>query len=176
MTAEADYVFKIVAVGMGGVGKTSLIRRFATGKFESNYLMTLGVDFTTKSLDVDGKHIKIVCADTAGQVYYGPVRPQYYEGANAAFVMFDLTNRNSFESVGNWVKELRDYIRDVPMAIVGNKLDLTIENEHARRISIIEGENYCESNGMTYFETSAKTSENVDKVFQYLAQQILKTC
>ena len=161
MSDEAEYVFKVVAVGNGGVGKTSLIRRFATGKFENNYLMTLGVDFTTKSLEVNGKQIKIVCADTAGQVYYGPVRPQYYEGANGAMIVFDLTNRNSFESVGNWLKELRDYIKDVPIAIVGNKLDLTVENETARRIEMSEGGEYCKINNSAYFETSAKTSENV---------------
>jgi small GTP-binding protein len=176
MNNDPDYVFKIVAVGMGGVGKTSLIRRFATGKFDNNYSMTLGVDFTTKALTVNGKKVKIVCADTSGQVYYGPVRPQYYEGANAAFVVFDLTNRNSFESVGNWIKELQQYIKDVPIAIVGNKLDLTLDHKSARRIGVKEGREFCESKQMPYFETSAKTAENVDMVFTHLAKKILKGC
>ena len=172
---EVEYVFKIVAVGTGGVGKTSVIRRFASGKFENNYLMTLGVDFTTKSLKVNERNIKIVCADTAGQVYYGSIRPQYYEGANAALIMFDLTNRNSYESVNKWIEELRQYI-DVPIAIVGNKLDLTVENSSARRIEKSEAEEFSKSKNMTYFETSAKTAENVDVVFSSLAKEILKGC
>lgn len=175
MNDDVEYVFKIVAVGMGGVGKTSLIRRFATGKFQKDYLMTLGVDFTTKVIHVKGKKIKIVCADTAGQVYYGNIRPNYYTGANAAFIVFDLTNRNSFDSLDKWVDELKMYIKNVPMAIVGNKLDLTIENETGRRIKFEEGEKYSKERNMSYFETSAKSAENVDKVFNELAIEIFNS-
>lgn len=176
MDTEVDYVFKIVAVGLGGVGKTSLIRRFATGKFDDNYMMTLGVDFTTKFLTVQQKKVKIVCADTSGQPYYGSVRPQYYEGANAAIIIFDLTNRHSFDSVTKWIKELEEYVDNIPIAIVGNKLDLTLKNDSARRIELKEGEEFSESVGMTYFETSAKTSENVDQVFALLTEKILLKC
>ena len=119
MSYEAEFVFKIVAVGSGGVGKTSLIRRFALNKFGTNYVMTLGVDFTTKELTVFDKFVKIVCVDTAGQEYYGKIRPSYYSGATAAFIVFDITNRNSFESLPKWIAELRQYLPNIPIAIVG---------------------------------------------------------
>lgn len=174
MNYEAEFVFKIVAVGSGGVGKTSLIRRFALNKFGTNYVMTLGVDFTTKELTVFDKFVKIVCVDTAGQEYYGRIRPSYYSGATAAFIVFDLTNRNSFESLPKWIAELRQYLPNIPIAIVGNKLDLAKENASARRISEEEASEFSKKNDMHYFETSAKEGEGVDHIFLHLSEKILE--
>lgn len=174
MNYEAEYVFKIVAVGSGGVGKTSLIRRFAYNKFEIDYVMTLGVDFTTRELSVSDKYVKIVCVDTAGQEYYGKIRPSYYSGATAAFIVFDLTNRNSFESLPKWINELRQYLPKIPIDIVGNKLDLTKENESARRITEEEALEFAKQNNMSYFETSAKEGEGVDHIFRHLSEKVLE--
>lgn len=174
MNYEAEYVFKIVAVGSGGVGKTSLIRRFALNRFEINYVMTLGVDFTTKELTVFDKFVKIVCVDTAGQEYYGKIRPSYYSGATAAFIVFDITNRNSFESLPKWINELRQYLPNIPIAIVGNKLDLAKENANARRIPVDEAQEFCKNNNMNYFETSAKEGEGVDHIFTHLSEKVLE--
>ena len=173
MNNEAEFVFKIVAVGSGGVGKTSLIRRFALNKFGTNYVMTLGVDFTTKELKVFDKLVKIVCVDTAGQEYYGKIRPSYYSGATAAFIVFDLTNRTSFESLPKWIAELRQYLPNIPIAIVGNKLDLAKENSSARRIDEQEAEEFSKHQDMSYFETSAKEGEGVDHIFSHLSEKVL---
>ena len=175
MSNEPEFVFKIVAVGSGGVGKTSLIRRFALNKFGSNYVMTLGVDFTTKELTVFEKFVKIVCVDTAGQEYYGRIRPSYYSGATAAFIVFDLTNRNSFESLPKWISELQQYLHNIPIAIVGNKLDLTKENTTARRVTEEEAMEFSKNNNMSYFETSAKEGDGVDHIFLHLSEKILTT-
>lgn len=174
MNYEAEYVFKIVAVGSGGVGKTSLIRRFALNKFEINYVMTLGVDFTTKELTVFDKFVKIVCVDTAGQEYYGKIRPSYYSGATAAFIVFDITNRNSFDSLPKWINELREYLPKIPIAIVGNKLDLAKENSSARRIPEAEALEFSKSQNMNYFETSAKEGDGVDHIFTHLSEKVLE--
>jgi small GTP-binding protein len=173
MVNEAEFVFKIVAVGSGGVGKTSLIRRFALNKFGTNYVMTLGVDFTTKELTVFDKFVKIVCVDTAGQEYYGRIRPSYYSGATAAFIVFDLTNKNSFESLPKWISELRQYLPTIPIAIVGNKLDLARENNVARRIDESEAMEFSKQNDMAYFETSAKEGDGVDHIFLHLSEKVL---
>lgn len=173
MSEEPEYVFKIVAVGQGGVGKTSLIRRWAYDKFDSSYVQTLGVDFSTKEIVASrSERVKLVCVDTAGQEYYGRIRPGYYSGANGAFIVFDLTNRNSFESLPKWVAELRKYLPEVPIAIVGNKLDLT-EEEGVRRATKAEAEAFAAENGMSYFETSAKVGEGVDVVFVTLSEAVL---
>ena len=173
MNNEAEFVFKIVAVGSGGVGKTSLIRRFALNKFGTNYVMTLGVDFTTKELTVFDKFVKIVCVDTAGQEYYGKIRPSYYSGATAAFIVFDLTNRNSFESLPKWIDELRQYLPHIPIAIVGNKLDLAKENASARRIDESEAQEFSKKHNMSYFETSAKEGDGVVHIFTHLSEKVL---
>lgn len=174
---SGEYVFKCVAVGSGGVGKTSLIRRFALNKFENSYLMTLGVDFTTKEIILDDPEdpekkklkIKLVLADTAGQEFYGKIRPGYYSGSNAAIIVFDLTNRNSFESLPRWIGELNAHLEGIPMIIVGNKMDL----DESRRISSSEAEEFSSKHSMQYFETSAKRGgEHVDEVFQDLCMQI----
>ena len=168
----ADYVFKIVAVGAGGVGKTSMIRRFALDKFETSYLMTLGVDFTTKEQiltePTTGKEIKIkiVCVDTAGQEYYSRIRPSYYAGANGAFMVFALTNRNSFESLPRWLAELTQFLPKSPVSLVWNKHDL-VEN---RRISREEAEEFAHKHGIQYFETSAKEGEGINQVFQFISE------
>lgn len=172
----ADFVFKIVAVGSGGVGKTSMIRRFALDKFETSYLITLGVDFTTKELMISdpvtqkNSKVKLVCVDTAGQEYYSKIRPSYYAGANGAFIVFDLTNRNSFESLPRWIAELNQFIPKCPVSLVGNKLDL-VEN---RRINKEEAENFAHKHNIQYFETSAKEGEGIDQVFKFITEEILK--
>ncbi|MHA2363332.1 MAG: Rab family GTPase [Candidatus Hodarchaeales archaeon] len=170
---EPDFIYKIVAVGSGGVGKTSILRRFALNKFEKNYVMTLGVDFTTKEFVLsDGTAIKIVCVDTAGQEYYGRIRPSYYQGANGAFITFDLCNRNSYESLPRWVTELRQYLPDIPIAIVGNKLDLA--DEEGRRVSFDDAKEFGVSHNMEYYETSAKEGNGIDAVFSDLSESIYK--
>ena len=172
---EPEYIFKIVAIGSGGVGKTSLIRRFATDKFQESYLMTLGVDFTTKEVYVKEYDltVKVIMVDTAGQEYYGRLRPTYYQGANACMLCFDLTTRTSFDALPNWLTEIRSVVSDqdrkIPFVLVGNKSDMEIWQTTSE-----EAQEFSTQNGMNFFEASAKEGRNIDKIFSYLAYEILK--
>ncbi|MFX1511257.1 MAG: Rab family GTPase [Promethearchaeota archaeon] len=169
MTAE--YLFKIVAVGSGGVGKTSLIRRFAEGKFSESYLPTLGVDITTKIIDFGERGmVKLICVDTAGQEYFGRLRPTYYRGANGAMVVFDLTKEKTFTAVPKWLNELKPNVRgDIPLVLIGNKEDLIDQ----RDISDDLIEKFAKEHNMPFFLTSAKAGKNVNAIFSYLAEAIL---
>ena len=168
---EVNFIYKIVAVGAGGVGKTSIIRRFALNKFETSYVMTLGVDFTTKQIVLSNNTpVKIVCVDTAGQEYYSRIRPTYYSGGNGALIVFDLCNRTSFESLPKWIDELSQHLSGVPIAIVGNKLDLA--DGDARRVQIKEADEFAIANGAKYFETSAKLGSGIEPIFLHLSEII----
>ncbi len=169
----AEYLFKVVAVGSGGVGKTSLIRRFAEGKFSDSYLPTLGVDITTKIFKFEEKNVsvKLIIVDTAGQEYFGRLRPTYYRGANGALIVFDLTDIKSFTALPKWLNELQPNVRaGIPKILVGNKNDLQeeiqIDQEQAMK--------YGEQNNMPYFETSAKAGQNINEIFKHIANDILR--
>ncbi|MFW9831231.1 MAG: Rab family GTPase [Candidatus Thorarchaeota archaeon] len=165
-----DYLFKIVLVGDAEVGKTSLTTRFAYGTFTDGYISTLGVDFIVKSLPINNYIVKLQAWDTAGQERYAGVRPIYYRGAKGALLVFDITTRQSFVNVEKWFNQIRKYSgADVPIVLVGNKLDLA----DTRVVSTDEVQIYTGQKNMVYFETSAKTDYAVNDVFHKLAELIL---
>ncbi|MHA2103012.1 MAG: Rab family GTPase [Candidatus Hodarchaeales archaeon] len=174
-TFDSDYVFKIVAVGNGGTGKTSCFRRFALNKFETSYLMTLGVDFTTKDINItnpktnEETKIKLVLADTAGQEFYSSIRPSYYMGSQGCVIVFDLSNRNSFESLQKWIDEIMSHLPKTVISIIGNKVDLP-----ERRIEYDEAKKFADVNNFAYFETSAKEGTGINAVFDHMTLEILK--
>ncbi len=165
-----DYLFKVVLVGDAEVGKTSLTTRFAYGTFTDGYISTLGVDFIVKSLPVNNYIVKLQAWDTAGQERYAGVRPIYYRGAKGALLVFDITMRQSFVNVEKWFNQIRRYSgTDVPIILVGNKLDLT----DSRVVDTDEVQVYSAQKEIHYFETSAKTDYAVTDVFKKLAELIL---
>ncbi|MBN2150365.1 MAG: GTP-binding protein, partial [Candidatus Lokiarchaeota archaeon] len=103
---EYDFLFKCIVLGDGGAGKTALTVRFSQGYFQESYKMTVGVDFSVKLLEVAGKRAKLQIWDTGGQERFSFVRPLYYRGAMGALLVFDVTNRESFDHLANWVEEL----------------------------------------------------------------------
>lgn len=165
-----DYLFKIIVVGDGRVGKTSLTFRFSTGVFRQHYLMTIGVEFAVKMVQVDNKNVKLQVWDTGGQERFSYIRPLYYRGAVGAIVCFDLTNEESFLHVPNWIGEIRKYCGLVPIVLIGTKSDLVEE----RQISREKAEAYAKQLNGKYFETSAKSGEYVVEVFQTISQEIIK--
>jgi small GTP-binding protein len=168
------YLFKIVSIGSAGVGKTSLIRRFAQGKFQKNYLPTLGVDITTRELTIDDIIVKLMCVDTAGQEYFGKLRGNYYRGANGCLLVFDLTRKSTFKDCPGWLNEFRMHVvehEQIPLVLLGNKADLITEN--AGEIQSDELKEFCEREGLSYYETSAKAGMNVENAFQEIASCIL---
>jgi small GTP-binding protein len=118
--SKNEYLLKICAVGSSNIGKTKILRRFSEGKFTTNYLPTLGVDITTKKIQVDDNIIKLILVDTAGQEFFGKLRPSYYRGASACAIFFSLNDRSTFDSVPYWLKEFRGHIPDtsVPISLV----------------------------------------------------------
>lgn len=170
-----DYLFKVIVVGDGAVGKTALSFRFDTGKFEQSYKMTIGADFFVKIIEVEArgmKHrVKLQIWDTAGQERFGSIRPLYYRGANGGFVVFDVTNRKSFINLEKkWFNEVYQYCGHIPLILLGNKIDL----EELRAVSMNEGQEIATEQELQFFETSAKTGQNVDKAFLNLGERLLE--
>jgi small GTP-binding protein len=155
------------------VGKTSLIRRYAEDKFASNYLPTLGVDITTKRIIVKDTPTKLILVDTAGQEFFGKLRPNYYRGASACLILFALNDRESFDKVPTWLDEFQKNtpLQDIPIALAGNKKDL----EKERIVTEMEAHKLAESLNMKYYETSALAGgSEINKIFQELAKQVIK--
>ena len=170
--SKNEYLLKICAIGSGSVGKTSLIRRFAEGKFTTNYLPTLGVDITTKKIHVNDSSVKLILVNTAGQEFFGKLRPSYYRGASACLIMFALNEKSSYDSIPDWLAEFRKHIPDsnVPIALAGNKKDL----EDQRQVSKEEAETLAKANNMTYHETSAMLGgDEIDEIFESLTRDAL---
>ena len=173
LESKNEYLLKICAIGSGSVGKTSLLRRFAEGKFTTNYLPTLGVDITTKKIQVDNNNVKLILVDTAGQEFFGKLRPSYYRGASACLIMFALNEKSSYDSIPTWLAEFRKHIPDpkIPIALAGNKKDL----EDQRIVSSEEARTLAEEYNMKYHETSAKLGgEEIEKIFRGLTRSALE--
>ena len=171
MTGLKEYIFKVVVLGDGAVGKTSLVLQFTERKFNDNYIMSIGANFAIKMISKPEKNIavRLQIWDLAGQKHFAFVRPSFYRGAFACIFVFDLTRRDSFEHVKNWVDESEQYVPGVPCILLGNKADLQEE----RVISKSEGEALAEELGASYYETSAKEAQNVDLCFHELNDRLM---
>ena len=154
-----DYLFKVVVIGDSGVGKSNLLSRFTRNEFNQESKSTIGVEFATRTVSLEGKTIKAQIWDTAGQERYRAITSAYYRGAVGALVVYDITKEVSFENVDKWLAELRENATaDITMMLVGNKTDLA----NARAVSTETGESYAARNGVTFMEASARTASNVE--------------
>lgn len=161
---------KLVLLGDMGAGKSSLVLRFVKGKFTDYQESTIGAAFLTKTLPE--LSVKFEIWDTAGQERYHSLAPMYYRGAAAAIVVYDMTSADSFKRAKDWVKELqRQGSPSLVLALVGNKADLI----ESRATTEEEAKQFASSNGMLYFETSAKTNNNVTELFYAIAHGLPKT-
>ena len=165
-----SYIFKIVLLGEANVGKTSLVYRFIEDKFRENYKSTLGVNLLKKDMNVEGYgEVSAQIWDLGGQESFKSLRSLYLEGANGAFVVYDMTSNKSFEKLGEWVQNFRDARGNAPMVLIGNKSDL----KNQIRISESESLEYASTNNMGMIITSAKTGQNVEQAFLELTRRIL---
>lgn len=162
---DYDYLFKCVVVGDGGSGKTAVVVRFSQGFFKENYKLTIGVEFAVKNLVLNNNTIKLQVWDTGGQPRFRYVRPLYYKGAMGCIVLFDLTNRESFDHVPKWLDEVSKEAGKIPMLLVGNKSDLVSQ----RVISTEDAQNLAKQLDMEYIESSAKTGDGIGDVFAVLS-------
>ena len=172
-TQEYEYIFKIILIGSSGVGKSSLIQRYTQKTFEDVYDCTIGVDFFTKTIDVNGKTVKLQIWDTAGTEKYRSITSSYYRGSHCALIVFDLTSKDSFESLPTWIENYYKNCNqefDKNVILVGNKIDLS----EKRDVTQEKINDFIKLNNLVYFETSAKTGENVDESFQYIAQKLME--
>lgn len=168
--ADPDLLLKIVLIGESGVGKTNLLSRFSRDQFNPNSKSTIGVEFATKTFKVEDKNVKVQIWDTAGQERYRAITSAYYRGAVGAMLLYDITSSLTFSSLERWLKELRENSDpNIIVMLVGNKSDLT----ELRSISKEDGMNFAKGQNLLFIETSAKTSENVNKSFSTLIFHIV---
>lgn len=162
--------FKVVLLGEGKVGKTSIILRYVKNQFSENYQKTVQAGFQTKRLNIEGRSVTIDIWDTAGQEAYHALTPMYYRDSHGAVLVYDITDDGSFKKVCNWIRELRKMVGDIPLCIVGNKTDL----EKHRNVSQEDAEQYSTSVKATHFQTSAKLNKGIDEVFLDITRRMLK--
>jgi len=159
---DYDYLFKIVLIGDSGVGKSNLLSRFTRNEFCLESKSTIGVEFATRSVQIDGKTIKAQIWDTAGQERYRAITSAYYRGAVGALLVYDITSLESFNNARKWLTELRDHSdSNIVVLLAGNKNDLS----HLRAVSIEQAHEFANSEGLTTIETSALNSSNVEQAF-----------
>ncbi|XP_063803134.1 ras-related protein Rab-25 [Pseudophryne corroboree] len=171
---EEDYnlVFKVVEIGESGVGKTNLLSRFTRNEFNHDSRTTIGVEFSTRTLMLDGHMVKAQIWDTAGLERYRAITSAYYRGAVGALLVYDITKHQSYDSVDRWLKELYDHAdASIVVMLIGNKSDLT---EEAREVPTEEAKMYADNNGLLFMETSALDSTNVELAFETILREIHK--
>jgi len=171
MEEELHKVYKICFLGDPAVGKTSIIIRHTENRFEESYKLTIGTDISAKLMQVEDKNIYLIIWDIGGQERYQILRESYLQGSFGAIIVFSVTDRDSFNHTNDWLNEYRRTCGNLPALLVANKIDLVDE----RIISPEEIKKKSEELGIEYIETSAKTGENIDKIFENIVQQIFSS-
>lgn len=169
MNAEYDYLFKLLLIGDSGVGKSCLLLRFADNSYTDSYISTIGVDFKIRTVDIEGKTIKLQIWDTAGQERFRTITSSYYRGSHGIIVVYDVTDMDSFNNVKQWFQEIDRYATEgVTKLLVGNKSDLTAK----KVVEYNTAKEFADSMGIQFIEASAKDSTNVEQAFLAMAGQI----
>ncbi|WFC97610.1 hypothetical protein MYAM1_000327 [Malassezia yamatoensis] len=173
MAAESnyDYLFKVVLIGDSGTGKSNLLSRFTRNEFSLESRSTIGVEFATRSINVDGKTVKAQIWDTAGQERYRAITSAYYRGAVGALLVYDIAKHSTYVNVSRWLKELRDHAdSNIVVMLVGNKSDL----RHLRAVPTEEAKAFAAENNLSFIETSALDASNVEQAFQNILTEIYR--
>ncbi|KAI3363172.1 hypothetical protein L3Q82_011541, partial [Scortum barcoo] len=168
---HSDYLFKLLLIGDSGVGKSCLLLRFADDTYTESYISTIGVDFKIRTIELDGKTIKLQIWDTAGQERFRTITSSYYRGAHGIIVVYDVTDQESFNNVKQWLQEIDRYASEnVNKLLVGNKCDLTTK----KVVDYTTAKEFADSLGIPFLETSAKNATNVEQAFMTMAAEIKK--
>ena len=164
-----DVIYKILLVGDSGVGKTNIMLRYLNKEFNINTKATVGVEFGSKNIIIDKKVIKGQIWDTAGQERYRAITTSYYKGAHGAFVVYDITLKESFEAVDRWINDLRNNTDErLEIILIGNKSDL----EEKRQVTKEEGEEKAKEKEVAFMETSALNCNNIEKAFNEILNKV----
>ncbi|TCD68922.1 GTP-binding protein of the rab [Steccherinum ochraceum] len=165
-TSEYDYLFKLLLIGDSGVGKSCLLLRFADDTYTESYISTIGVDFKIRTIELEGKTVKLQIWDTAGQERFRTITSSYYRGAHGIIVVYDVTDNDTFTNVKQWLQEIDRYASEgVNKLLVGNKSDLTSKK-------VVEYSEFADQLSIPFLETSAKNATNVEQAFLTMAKQI----
>lgn len=168
---KIDYVFKVVLIGDSAVGKSQLLARFSRNEFNLDSKATIGVEFQTRTLEIDHKTVKAQIWDTAGQERYRAVTSAYYRGAVGAMLVYDITKRPSFDHVTRWLEELRGHAdKNIVIMLVGNKTDLG----SLRAVPTEDAKEFAEKENLFFIETSALEATNVDTAFVNVLTEIYR--
>ncbi|XP_074111538.1 ras-related protein Rab-18-B [Cotesia typhae] len=172
MDQEVLTTLKLLMIGESNVGKSSILLRFTEDEFNENIQNTVGMDYKTKQVNIDGNVVKLAIWDTAGQERFRTLTPSYYRDGQGAILMYDVTDRNTFVKLETWLDELNTYCNklEIVKMVVGNKIDLP-----DRQVSTEEGLNFARRHQTLYIESSAKTADGVKCCFEELVQKILQT-
>ncbi len=175
MSSTYDYLFKVVILGEGAVGKTAIVTRFSHGFFRTDYKTTIGSQFAVKNIDIresrENLTVKLQIWDVAGQSRFQILRPMYYRGSSGGVLVFDVTRRRTFLLLDEWLNELEKAIKKkIPLVLVANKTDLP-----DRVVEPKEGREFADAHGMPYVESSAKTGEGIVDIFENLGKTLVST-
>ena len=164
-----DVKYKIMVLGESKVDKTQLIKRYTKDQFGGVYLTTVGMDFQDKIIEIEDKKVRLQIWDTAGQERFRNVTKSYFQSSQGLVLVYDITDRESFEKLNFWVDNIKNFApENAKFILVGNKCDLANE----RKVSYEEGENYAKNLNIKFFEASARDGTNVNELFFYLANEI----
>ena len=168
---QFDYLLKLIIVGDIGVGKSNILLRFVRNQFKDEYKTTIGVDFGEKKIDYNNKTYKIQIWENTVQEQFRSITRGYYKNSVCSFVVYDITNRSSFENSKVWIDDCKSYMsKKVIIVLIGNKCDL----EEERQVTIDEGQELADAYGLLFFETSAKNDVNIKLAFDSSLQEIDK--
>ncbi|XP_032234091.2 ras-related protein Rab-23 [Nematostella vectensis] len=166
---DVEVAIKVVVVGNGAVGKSSMIQRYCKGIFTKDYKKTIGVDFLERQISANGEDIRLMLWDTAGQEEFDAITKAYYRGAQACALVFSTVDRDSFEAVESWKTKVEDECGSIPMVVVQNKIDLIDEAV----VKPDEAESLAKKLKLKFYRTSVKEDLNVNDVFMYLSERHL---
>jgi len=168
---DYDHLFKLLIIGDSGVGKSSLLVRFADNQFSGNYITTIGVDFKIRTIELNGERVKLQIWDTAGQERFRTITSTYYRGTHGVIVVYDVASGDSFANVKRWLHEINQNCDDVNRILVGNKCD-----DPDRRVVLKEdATRFSNQMGIQLFETSAKENINVEEMFRAITNLVLSS-
>ena len=164
-----DYIMKLILLGDSSVGKTNILTKYLKNFFDPDSKATVGVEFGTKSVEIEGKKIKVQIWDTAGEERYKSITSTYYKGAKGAFIVYDITRKITFESIDKWIGDLKNNgDENIIIYLVGNKNDLNDKREVDKNEAMNKAEKY----NIAFMETSALSGDNIQKIFQDLIEKV----